>query len=76
MVSRVVSAWQTQDVTCIKCGEDKSDNLAPTCKCGGSFRPSLNRAETGAKLRMIQSVAEYHKLAMTGEYVNEVLGRW
>lgn len=76
MVSRAVSTWQTQDVVCIKCGEDKSDNLAPTCKCGGSFRPALNRADAGGKLRLIQSVAEYHKLAMTAGYVNEVLERW
>jgi len=55
MVSRTVTSWQTQDVICQKCGESKSDNLAPTCHCGGSFRPSLNRADATSKLRMIQS---------------------
>jgi DNA polymerase epsilon subunit 1 len=76
MVSRTVTAWQTQDVICLKCSESKSDNLAATCRCGGSFRPALNRNDTTARLKMIQSVATYHKLATTGEYVSDVLSRW
>lgn len=55
MVSRVVTTWQTQDVLCIKCGQSKSDNLAPTCSCGGSFKPALNRNDQTNKLKMIQS---------------------
>ncbi|GMK56709.1 hypothetical protein CspeluHIS016_0305490 [Cutaneotrichosporon spelunceum] len=76
MASRLVSAWQTQDVVCLKCGEDASTNVAPTHKCGGSFRPSLNRGDVGARLRMIDSVAQYHKLEMTAEYMGHVLARW
>lgn len=55
MVSRIVTSWQTQDVICQKCSQSKSDNLAPTCHCGGAFRPSLNRSELTNKLKMIQS---------------------
>lgn len=55
MVSRVISSWQTQDVICTKCNQSKDDNLAPTCRCGGGYRTSLNRGETKTRLKMIKS---------------------
>lgn len=75
-ISRLVARWQTQDVVCTKCGQIKDDNLAPTCHCGGSFRPGLPRGEITTKLNMVKSVGEYHGLDMTLEYVSAVLSRW
>ncbi|KAL7418809.1 DNA polymerase epsilon catalytic subunit [Cryptotrichosporon argae] len=75
-VSRTITSWQTQDVVCVKCSQSKSDNLAPTCGCGGSYRPALNRVELKNKLKMIQSVAKHHDLGMILEYVTDTLRRW
>ncbi|OCF45186.1 DNA polymerase epsilon catalytic subunit A [Kwoniella heveanensis CBS 569] len=76
MITKMTTNFQTQDVICMKCAQSKSDNLAATCHCGGSFRTSLNRAEMRTKLRMIKSVSDYHNLALAGSYVEETLGRW
>lgn len=75
-VNKIITRWQTQDIVCLKCGQIKEDNLAQTCQCGGSFKPSLPRGEITAKLNMLKSVSEYHKLEMTNEYVTSVLARW
>ncbi|KAL1407078.1 DNA polymerase epsilon catalytic subunit [Vanrija albida] len=76
VVSNIITSWQTQDIICLKCSQTKSTNLSPTCHCGGAFRPSLNRGELTRKLRMIQSVAGYHNLHLTHDYVSSVLSRW
>lgn len=49
-------------VICTKCNQSKDDNLAPTCRCGGGYRTSVNRAETKTRLRMIKS-GEYRAAA-------------
>ncbi|RSH85546.1 DNA polymerase epsilon catalytic subunit [Saitozyma podzolica] len=76
MVSRLITAYQTQDVVCTKCSMSKDDNIAPTCSCGGSYRTSLSRVEVKTKLKMIKSVAEYHELGMIDEYVAQTLESW
>ncbi|ORX34724.1 hypothetical protein BD324DRAFT_652983 [Kockovaella imperatae] len=76
MISRMVTSFQTQDLVCLKCNLSKDDNLAPTCQCGGSFKPSLNRGEMRNKLRMIKSVTDYHELHMAGDYVVSTLRMW
>ncbi|RXK36753.1 DNA polymerase epsilon catalytic subunit A [Tremella mesenterica] len=76
LISRMITTWQTQDVNCSKCGQSKDDNISSTCHCGGSFRSSLNKGEMKMKLKVIKSVCEYHELAMTGEYVDQILDRW
>lgn len=76
MVSKMVGAFQTQDIICAKCGQSKDDNLAPTCQCGGAFKTSVNRGEGRTRLKMIASVAEYHGLALVGDYVKSTLQRW
>ncbi|WWD09045.1 DNA polymerase epsilon catalytic subunit A [Kwoniella europaea PYCC6329] len=76
MISKMITSYQTQDVICMKCSSSKSDNLAATCHCGGSFKSSLNKNEMKNKLKMIKSVAQYHDLALVGSYVEEVLSRW
>lgn len=59
MVSRIITSFQTQDVICVKCSQTKDDNLAPTCKCGGAFRTSINKGEVKVRLRMIKSGESY-----------------
>ncbi|WVW81918.1 DNA polymerase epsilon catalytic subunit A [Kwoniella bestiolae CBS 10118] len=76
MIAKMITAYQTQDVICMKCSSSKADDLAATCHCGGSFKPSLNKNEMKMKLKMIRSVAQYHDLALVGSYVEEVLSRW
>ncbi|WVR03512.1 DNA polymerase epsilon catalytic subunit A [Kwoniella sp. DSM 27419] len=76
MISKLITSFQTQDVICMKCSQSKSDNLAATCHCGGSFKTSLNRGDIRTKLKMIKSVTDYHGLALAGSYVEDVLGRW
>lgn len=63
-------------IICTKCSTSKDDNLAPTCHCGGSYKPSLNRNEMKGRLRVLQGIIEYHELSMTGEYVSSILDRW
>ncbi|KAK8845494.1 DNA polymerase epsilon catalytic subunit A [Kwoniella newhampshirensis] len=76
MITRLLTMYQTQDVICQKCSQSKADNLAATCGCGGSFKPSLNRNELRTKMKMIKSVSEYHELPLAGGYVEETLSRW
>ncbi|ODN97119.1 DNA polymerase epsilon catalytic subunit A [Cryptococcus amylolentus CBS 6273] len=54
-INKMVTAYQTQDVACVKCSQMRSDNLAATCRCGGSFKPTVNKAEARNKLKMIKS---------------------
>ena len=63
-------------VVCTKCHTSKDDNLAPTCHCGGSYKPSLNRNEMKGRLRVFEGISEYHELAMAGDYVTSILDRW
>lgn len=42
-------------VICVKCGQSKDDNIAPTCQCGGAYKTSMNRGDAKNKLKMIQS---------------------
>ncbi|WRT63732.1 DNA polymerase epsilon catalytic subunit A [Kwoniella shivajii] len=76
MISKMVTSYQTQDVICMKCSSTKSDNLAATCHCGGSFKSSLSKNELKWKLKMIKSVSQYHELALAGSYVEETLNRF
>jgi hypothetical protein len=65
----MITSYQTQDVRlsylwicvvtdllqvmCVKCNQSKDDNLAPNCRCGGSFRTVMNRGEMKTRLKMI-----------------------
>jgi hypothetical protein len=48
-------------LACQKCSQIKSDNLSPTCSCGGSFRETAGRYDTKKRLKSIVSseFAEY-----------------
>ncbi|WWC85914.1 DNA polymerase epsilon catalytic subunit A [Kwoniella dendrophila CBS 6074] len=75
-ITKIQTSYQTQDIICMKCNSSKSDNLAATCHCGGSFKSSLNKNELKMRLKMIQSVSQYHELPLVASYVEEVLNRW
>ncbi|KAK4686206.1 DNA polymerase epsilon subunit 1, partial [Tremellales sp. Uapishka_1] len=76
MISKLINTYQIQDIVCVKCHQSKSDNLAPTCGCGGGYRTTTNRAELKNRLKMINSVTDYHQLAMAGEYIQQTIHRF
>ncbi len=61
-VKQLATSYQVQDLKCLKCGQLKADNLAPHCKCSGSYSLTIGRSETRRKLRTVVNVAIYHGL--------------
>jgi DNA polymerase epsilon subunit 1 len=75
-VHGLVVEWQTQDLKCSKCGGLKVSDFMEHCSCSGTWAASLNRNEIENKLRVLESVAKFHKLQLLETIVVDVLARF
>jgi DNA polymerase epsilon subunit 1 len=71
-----VVEWQTQDLKCAKCGGLQMSEFLEHCSCSGTWAPTVDRKEIEKKLRVLDSVAKFHKLQLLENIVEGVLGRF
>lgn len=73
MVSKKLSAWQMQDLTCTRCRLVKADNLSRYCGCSGQYAPAFSHHEFLHKLRMFGHIASFYNMRMLSEIVSWAL---
>jgi len=69
IVRRRVSAYQVQDLRCIKCKRVKVPNMRASCQCAGQFECTMSPASMTEMLRPFKNIAEFYQL----EYLWEVV---
>ncbi|KAF9884058.1 DNA polymerase epsilon catalytic subunit [Aspergillus nanangensis] len=72
-VQGFIVGWQTQDLKCSKCGGLKISDFMEHCSCSGTWVETMNRADIQKKLRVLESVAQFHGLKLLGSVVEGVL---
>lgn len=73
VVQRKVMSYVLQDLRCARCNQIKRENLAEFCSCAGEFVPLISGREVNGLLRTFQRVAEYHKMELLQETVEQVI---
>lgn len=73
VVQRKVMSYVLQDLRCARCNEIKRENLAEFCPCAGEFVPLISDREINGLLRTFRRVAEYHKMQLLQETVEQVI---
>ncbi|XP_011188337.1 DNA polymerase epsilon catalytic subunit 1 [Zeugodacus cucurbitae] len=73
VVQRKVMSYVLQDLRCARCNEIKRENLAEFCTCAGEFVPLISGREINGLLRTFRRVAEYHKMQLLQETVEQVI---
>lgn len=74
-VQGLIVGWQTQDLKCSKCGGLQVNEYMEHCSCSGAWVETMDRGEVMKKLRVLESVAQFHGLKLLENALEEVLGR-
>ncbi|XP_017476166.1 PREDICTED: DNA polymerase epsilon catalytic subunit A isoform X2 [Rhagoletis zephyria] len=73
VVQRKAMSYVLQDLRCIRCNEIKRENLAEFCTCAGEFAPLISGQEINRLLRTFRRVAEFHKMQLLQETVEQII---
>lgn len=73
VVQRKLMSYVLQDLRCSRCNEIKRENLAQFCTCAGDFVPLISGNEIDHLLRTFRKVAEYHKMNLLHETVEQIV---
>ncbi|XP_005182541.1 DNA polymerase epsilon catalytic subunit 1 [Musca domestica] len=73
VVQRKLMSYVLQDLRCSRCNEIKRENLAQFCTCAGDFVPLISGKEIDHLLRTFQNVADYHKMELLHETVQQII---
>lgn len=74
-VQGLIVEWQTQDLKCSKCNTLKVSEFSEHCSCSGAWASTVDLKETEKKLRVLESVAQFHSLQLLENVVETVLSR-
>ena len=70
-MQRQATAYQLQDLSCLKCKQVKADNMNSYCECSGHFQcTQTKREDFHAQIRKLQTIADFHEF----EWLAEVAG--
>jgi len=73
VVQRKMMSYVLQDLRCMRCNEIKRENLSEYCECAGDFVPLISAKEIKSLMHIFSKVADYHKLTLLQETVQQVL---
>ncbi|XP_067618241.1 DNA polymerase epsilon catalytic subunit 1 [Eurosta solidaginis] len=73
VVQRKIMSYVLQDLRCLRCNEIKRENLAEYCPCAGEFVPLISGTEIKRLLQTFKRVAEYHKMQLLQETVEQII---
>lgn len=73
VLQRKLMSYVLQDLRCTRCNEIKRENLAQFCTCAGEFVPLISGREIDQLLKTIRKVAEYHKMDLLQETVQQII---
>lgn len=61
---RTITKYQSQDLTCAKCGQLKSDNMSEFCRCSGKWIGTILYEKVASELQTFARVADAYNLEM------------
>lgn len=73
VVQRKLMSYVLQDLRCTRCNEIKRENLAQFCTCAGDFVPLISAKDIDQLLRTFLKVADYHKMDLLQETVQQLI---
>jgi hypothetical protein len=63
----IVQAWQSQEITCLKCRRLNTTQIQTFCSCFGRFRLRFNGADFRLLFRVLKSLVLPHDMPWLGE---------
>ncbi|KAL9894607.1 DNA polymerase epsilon catalytic subunit 1 isoform 1-T1 [Glossina fuscipes fuscipes] len=73
VMQRKLMSYVLQDLRCMRCNEIKRENLAQFCTCAGEFAPLISSKEIDTLLQTFHRIAEYHKMDLLNETVQQII---
>lgn len=70
MLENVVQAWQSQEITCLKCRSLRTAHLQTFCDCFGRFGTRFRASDFRMVLQVMRSLIVPHDLPWLGEMVS------
>ena len=63
-LQQMITAYNTQDLKCSKCGQLKENEFEEHCKCSGQWATTIDREGLVKRLAVYKSVAEFYDFNM------------